>query len=117
MESSVEFRIGGLGARATSTRDVLPFAVIDHGDVVIRCPPGSGESLNDKLVWLWGVLKHQRRKLKSLQAEGVSLCCHCKVPRGPITLQPNAAEFLHLVGASLIVTTGTLSGQSSKRTR
>jgi hypothetical protein len=107
MDNFAEFRVSNLGAYANSTRDFLPFAVLDGNDVVIHCPPGSGDSLNDKLVWLWGLLKHQRRKLKSLQANGASLVCICKVRRGPVVLQPNAAEFLHLTGASLVVSTGS----------
>ena len=106
MESSLEFRISNLGSRASSTRDLLPFAIVDGSDVVIRCPSGSGESPSEKLVWRWGLLKHERRKLKMLQADGATLSCVCAVPRGPVVLQPNAAGFLHLTGASLVITVG-----------
>lgn len=104
MENSVELRISNLGARAASTRALLPLASLDGPDVVIRCPAGTGESLSQKLVWLWGMLKHRRRALKTLQADGATLVCVCAAPRGPVVLQPNAAEFLHLTGASLVVT-------------
>ena len=104
MESSLELRISNLGPRAPSTRDALPFAFLDGSDVVIRCPPGSGEGLNEKLVWLWNKLKHERRKLKTLQTDGATLSCICSVVHGPVVLQPNAAEFLHLVGATLVIT-------------
>jgi hypothetical protein len=106
MESSAEFRISNLGPRAASTRDTFAFAVLEANDVVIRCPLGDDYSLNDKLVWLWGGLNHQRRKLKALQAEGAVLSCVCINRSGKLVLQPNAAEFLHLTGASLVVTTG-----------
>ena len=106
MASSLEFRISNLGSRASSTRDLFPFAVLDGSDVVVRCPPGTGDSLSEKLVWLWGLLKHERRKLKTLQADGATLTCICTAPRGQLVLLPNAAEFLHLTGASLVINLG-----------
>ena len=106
MESPLEFRISNLGSRSSSTRDLLTFAIVEGTDVVIRCPAGSGESPSEKLVWLWGLLKHERRKLKTLQADGAILSCVCTVPCGPVLLQPNAAEFLHLTGASLVINVG-----------
>lgn len=105
MEDEVEFRISKLGPRVASTRDMLSFSEVDGADVVIRCPPGTGASLNEKLVWLWGLLQLNRRKLKALQAEGACLSCVCVTSHDTIVLQPNAAEFLHLVGASLTITT------------
>ena len=103
MGNSVEFRISNLGARVASTKDALPFAVADGDSVIIRCPPGSGNSPSEKLVWLWGMLNSKRRMLKSLQANGAEFVCVCTAPHGDVVLQPNAVQFLHLVGVPLVI--------------
>jgi hypothetical protein len=82
MTDSVEFRISGLGNRLASTRDALAFGTEDGSDVVVRCPANSGSTINEKLVWLWGSLKHKRRVLKSLQADGAVLTCVCDLKAG-----------------------------------
>jgi len=102
MESFVTFRISGLGPRAASTRDLVPFGELEGGDVVVRCPPGSGTSLNDQLVWLWAGLKHRRRAIATLQAAGATLSCEY-MAHGPIVIKPNGAEFLHLLGVELAI--------------
>jgi len=104
MKPFVEFRISNLGGRTSSTMDAIPFATIDGDNVVIRCPQNSGETINDMIVWLWGLLNHKRRILKTLQASGANLTCICKVPRGQVILSPNASEFLHLTGTTLLLT-------------
>jgi len=102
MESSLTFRISELGPRSASTKALLPFSHLDGSDVVIHCPRDAGDTLNEKLVWLWGLLKHKRRALASLQADGATLSC---TYQGPVQfeLKPNGAEFLHLMGCSLEV--------------
>jgi hypothetical protein len=103
MLETVEFRIGNLSGRVNSTRDAIPFSVVDGSDVVIVCPPNSGATVNDKIVWLWGLLTHKRRIIKSLQADGATLQCICKTSSEDLTLLPNAAEFLHLTGTTLVI--------------
>jgi hypothetical protein len=49
------------------------------------------------------MLKHQRRYLKTLATMGASLVCECKVSKGELRLNANAFEFLHLVGAELVL--------------
>ena len=105
MEISTEFRVGNLGPRTSSTREALPFAVVVGTEVAIRCPASPGNSLNEHLVWLWGLLRGKRRFLKSLQSNGVTLACHHQAPPGEIVLLPNAAEFLHLTNTSLVIRT------------
>jgi hypothetical protein len=49
------------------------------------------------------MLKHERRKLKSLAASGASLVCRYRTKRGEIHILPNGAEMLHLLGVELVV--------------
>ena len=101
--SSVEVRIIGLANRTDSIRERLPFAVVEGGDVVIRSQLKPSQPLNDHLVWLWGMLKLQRRFLKNLQREGGQLRCFARVPKGGASLLPNGAEMLHLLGMELVL--------------
>ena len=59
--------------------------------------------LNDHIVWIGGMSKHQRRYLKTLVANAASLVCACKVSKGELRSMANAFEFLHLVGADLVL--------------
>jgi hypothetical protein len=99
----VEVRVSGLSNRKESIRERLPAAIIEQGDVVMRSPLDPSKSLNEHLVWLWGMLKHQRRFLKNLQQEGGKLTCICEVPKGDVRLAPNAAEMLHLLEMELVI--------------
>jgi hypothetical protein len=98
-----EVRVSGLSHRKESICERLPGAVIEQGDVVMRSPLEPSKPLNDHLVWFWGMLQHQRRFLKTLQQEGGKLTCRCKVPKGGVTLLPNAAEMLHLLEMDLVL--------------
>ena len=99
----VEVVISGLSARAELIRSKLAFSVIKRGDVVIRSQLAPEIPLNEHLVWLWGVLKHERRFIKTLQDEGGTLLCMCKVPKGKASILPNGAEMLHLLNMELLL--------------
>jgi len=101
--TAAEVRVSGLTNRKEYIRERLAGAVIEQGDVVVRSPLDSSKPLNEHLVWLWGMLKHQRRFLKNLQQEGGKLTCRCTVPKGGVTLLPNAAEMLHLLEMELVL--------------
>jgi hypothetical protein len=101
--TTVTLRISGVHSRAVALKAGLPFSAIDKGDVVVRSQLQPTEELNSHLVWLWGVLQHERRSLKTLKAEGATLVCEAKVPKGKVQIKPNGAEFLHLLGAELIL--------------
>jgi hypothetical protein len=60
-------------------------------------------TVNEHLVWLWGMLNLERRYLKSLQSEGAALCVRVSGARLPIELRPNGAEMLHLLNATLLI--------------
>ncbi len=81
----------------------LPGAVADEGKAVISSALKHDSSLNDHLVWLWGMLKHERRFINNLKTEGVRILCECEARKGEIKLFPNGAEMLHLLGAELEV--------------
>lgn len=98
-----EVRVGGLSNRKESIRERLPGAIIEQEDVVMRSRLAPSKSLNEHLVWLWGMLKHQRRFLKNLQREGGKLTCRCEVSKGDVRLLPNAAEMLHLLEMELVI--------------
>jgi hypothetical protein len=101
--AAVTFRISGLPNPAGGRRKSLAFAVVTGNDVVVESQLASHAPLNDHLVWLWGVLQHERRYLKSLQSEGAVLSVHAQGVRLPIEIKPNGAEMLHLLNASLVV--------------
>jgi hypothetical protein len=67
---------------------------------------GAAVPLNDQLVWLWGFLKHERRYLKSLQAEGAVLTVQARGIALPVELKSNGAEMLHLLDATLLIDDG-----------
>jgi hypothetical protein len=104
--TSAEVRVTGLSVSKEHILEELrlPFAVLEHGDVVIRSPLEPSLPLNDHLVWLWGILKVRRRYLKNLQQQsGAKIVCRCKVPKGSVRLLPNAAEMLHLMEVELVL--------------
>lgn len=101
--TTAEVRVSGLPNRKESIRERLPGAIIERGDVVMRSPLGPSKPLNEHLAWFRGMLKHRRRFLKNLQQEGGKLTCRCEVPKGGVTLLPNAAEMLHLLEMELVL--------------
>lgn len=90
-------------ARIPAIISKLPNAVKEGGKAIVTSPLATDASLNDHLVWLWGMLKHERRFIKNLHAEGVRLVCDCEARKNEIALSPNGAEMLHLLGAELVV--------------
>jgi hypothetical protein len=101
--TKVALKVLNSGTQSEAIRAKLPFATVEGGVVVVRSQLGTHEPLNAHLVWLWGILKHERRILKSAVAAGAHIVCECVVPKGPIHVLPNGAEFLHLLGAELLV--------------
>lgn len=101
--TTVALKVLDAGTYSETVRAKLPFATIENGVVVVRSQLGAHESLNAHLVWLWGMLKHERRILKSAVAGGARIVCECVVPKGPVQVLPNGAELLHLLGAELLV--------------
>jgi hypothetical protein len=104
--TSAEVRVAGLSLSKEYILEELrlPFAVLEHGEVVIRSPLEPSLPLNDHLIWLWGMLKMRRKFLKNLQQQsGAKIVCRCKVPKGSVRLLPNAAEMLHLLEVELIL--------------
>lgn len=98
----VVFRVDDAGAYAETVRSKLPFSRVENGSVLVPSQLGEGASLNEHLVWLWGMLKNERRVLKTAAASGARLVCHCVVSKGGLRLQSNGAEMLHLLGAELV---------------
>lgn len=90
-------------ARSEAIRAKIAGAEIERGDVVLQSRLTPDRSLNEHLVWLWGMLKHQRRYLKNIQTQGIGLVCECEVPPGSIRILPNSAEMLHLLGIELVL--------------
>ena len=97
----VALRISGAGTYAETVRSKLPFSKVEGSSVVVRSQLAEEVPLNEHLVWLWGMLKHERRVLKTAVASGATISCECVVPKGPLQLLPNGAEMLHLLGAEL----------------
>jgi len=99
----VAFKIHGVPDRAEGARQQLPMTRVEKGVVVLASALSVEAPLNDHIVWIGGMLKHQRRYLKTLASMGASLVCECKVSKGELRLKANAFEFLHLVGAELVL--------------
>jgi hypothetical protein len=96
-------RFIGASTRAEAIRARVAGIEIERGDLVLRSKLAPGHPLNDHLVWLWTMLKRQRRYLKSLQLQGIRMICECEVPPGSIHILPNSAEMLHLLGIELVI--------------
>jgi hypothetical protein len=94
------------GASNPGLRAQFPSAVAEAGRLLVQSQLSPEASLNEHLVWLWGMLNHNRRALKRFQAEGAEFKCLCRVKKGPISVQPNGAEMLHLLGCELVVEVG-----------
>ncbi len=101
--SIAEVRVTGISNRVESIREKLPFAIIENGDVVVLSQLEPGRPLNDHLVWLWSMLQHQRKYLKSLHSEGGKLVCICTVLTSEVRLLANAAEMIHLLNMELVL--------------
>src|SRR6185437_15468682 len=71
-------RISGIPSTADATRKRIPFAVLKGTDLVLKSPLGPDASVNEHLVWLWGMLKHRGRYLKSLAAQGAKMTAQVK---------------------------------------
>jgi len=99
----VAFQICGVPERAEGVKQQLPMTRVDKGVVVLASALPVEAPLNDHIVWIGGMLKHHRRYLKTLVTMGASLVCECKVSKGELILKANAFEFLHLVGADLVL--------------
>jgi hypothetical protein len=98
---TVTLQITDLPNVASTTRKSLPFAKVDGTTITIESQLGGDRPLNDHLVWLWGMLHNERRYLKALQAEGGRINVHVTGARAPIEIKPNGAEMLHVLGATL----------------
>lgn len=98
--------ISGLSSeRAELYRKKLPFAAIKQGKVVIQSQLDPSEPINDHLVWLWGMIHHERKLLKRLQDDEGSLTCRCEAKKGTAIIRPNGAEMLHLLNMDLVLET------------
>lgn len=100
---SVVLRITKLPSRASAKRKSLPFASVEGNDIIVRSPLAKDVPLNEHLVWLWGILQHERRYLRGLQSEGALIAVHASGTRGTIEVKPNGAELLHILGATLLI--------------
>lgn len=101
--ATAAFHISGIPLRTRAVREKIASSEIEGDEVILRSPLSAELPLNDHLVWLWGMLKHERRFLKSLPADGAKLFFMCTAKKGRFTIRPNAAEMLHLLEAELIV--------------
>ncbi len=101
--SSVEILFEGVTNRKDAICSKLPFTSIEKGNVVIRSQLDKNSSINEHLVWLWGMLNGERRFIKSLQQEGAKLVCYCRASKGKHRIQPNGSEMLHLLNLELVL--------------
>ncbi|MDO6766115.1 hypothetical protein [Agarivorans sp. 1_MG-2023] len=101
--SSVEIIIEGVSNRKDAICSKLPFTSIEKGNVVIRSQLDKSSSINEHLVWLWGMLNGERRFIKSLQQEGAKLTCCCKAAKGKHRILVNGSQMLHLLNLELVL--------------
>jgi hypothetical protein len=100
---NVMFEITRLPNAAAAIRKSLPFAKVSSDGIAIMSQLDSNATVNEHLVWLWGMLRLERRYLKSLQSEGAALSVCVSGARLPIELRPNGVEMLHLLDATLLI--------------
>ena len=103
--STVEIVISGVSNRKESVCSNLPSAIAEKGNIIIRSRLEKSHTLNEHLVWLWGLLKHKRRYIKTIQEEGAEIICYCKVSKGRHNILPNGAEMIHLLNIELVLET------------
>jgi hypothetical protein len=101
--AKVALKIINAGSSASVLKGRLPFSVVEKGEIIIRSQLEQSVPLNDHLVWLWGLLQHERRVLKTAVGGGAKIICECSVSKGSIHILPNGAELLHLLGAELLL--------------
>jgi hypothetical protein len=101
--AKVALKIINAGLSASVLKERLPFSSVKNGEIIIYSQLDSSVPLNDHLVWLWGLLKHERRVLKTAVGSGAKIICECSVSKGSIRVLPNGAELLHLLGAELLL--------------
>jgi hypothetical protein len=99
----VALRISRLPNAAAGLRKRLPFSVADGQELLLESSLPADAPLNDHLVWMWGLLKHERRYLKSLQNEGAQFTIVAPFRTGGVEILPNGAELLHLLGVTLTI--------------
>jgi hypothetical protein len=100
---NVVFEITRLPNAVAGARKSLPFAKMTSDGIAIVSQLDSNATVNEHLVWLWGMLSHERRYLKSLQSEGAALSVRVSGARFPIELRSNGAEMLHLLNTTLLI--------------
>jgi hypothetical protein len=101
--TQVALKVENTGSYGDVVQSRLAFSRMEDGIVVIRSQLAETEPLNEHLVWLWGIVKHERRVLQSAVAAGARIVCECTVPKGKIRLRANGAELIHLLGAELVL--------------
>jgi hypothetical protein len=100
---NVVFEIAGLPNPAAGVRKSPPYAKVSSDGITIVSQLGPNATVNEHLVWLWGMLQHERRYLKSLQSEGAAVSVRVHGAGLPIEVRPNGAEMLHLLNATLFI--------------
>lgn len=100
---TASFYFTNCGGQKETIAKKFPFTEISKGNVVMESALSPEYSLNDHLVWLWGKVKNERRFIKNLQDNGVTIVCRCRANKDEVKILPNGAEMLHLLGATLEV--------------
>jgi hypothetical protein len=100
---NVVFEVTRLPNGAAGVRKSLPFAKVSSDGIAIVSQLDSNATINEHLVWLWGMLNLERRYLKSLQSEGAELIVRVSGARPPIEIRQNGAGMLHLLNATLLI--------------
>ena len=101
--TTAALKIFDTGTYAEVIHSKVPFSRLESGVVVIQSQIAKDKPLNEHLVWLWGMVKNERRALKSAIDAGAKITCECEIPKGPVRVLPNASEMLHLLGAELLL--------------
>ena len=101
--TSATFYIKNMQRGLSSVASKIPFSKVEGEAIVMRSQLKPENSLNEHLVWLWGMLNIERKLLKTLKQEGAVLECRCEAKKGDIIIKSNAAEMLHLLEADLYV--------------
>ena len=60
------------------------------------------DDMNDHLIWIFMILEHSRKLLRTMTQHGVPITCKCKWnKKRPVQLKAKALGMAHLLGISL----------------
>jgi len=93
--SSAEIRIRRPDASARNIASAVSFFQPDGDDLVFRSALPADQPVSEHLTWLYGMLQHQRKFFRQLEASGVSVVVSIRIHDRHLQLPPEALLLMH----------------------